>query len=588
MQRRQLRVVLVASSDSLRGVVLKHASIRRCIVLVVAGLLLPPLLVGAQAPPKVVTLGADLTPAQREALLARFGATEAVDKVLTITTPEMGEAMQGIIPIPEGYTSVSSTALTCGAPGAGLHVTTENITRVTAGMYAGALLTAGIGDAELIVAAPADAQAEGMTALTGIFKGFTDGACGRGEVDPTRRELAYRWLGTTAGLGNALGDQNAAARLALGAQQAIVGTPAGDPAAAEQALDRAAAETGVGVPPEQREPLLDLLRRMAQANIDWGTYASGWTLEEVSPTEVRLTPQGLGVPGAAPAGGQVLNGTVRSPLGPESYLVIDAPGQQQQLNLNANTVAVTRDGQPAQLADLQAGDSVTIQVGADNVAQRIDARSAGGATAAAGRIVVGTVNDNNEGQVTLTTAGGQQQFAIPREAYIARDGEAAELGAVQAQDSATLVISSTGDVQAVFARPGGGDYALEGQVAEPLVANALNLRVGSELVGVSVPATGVAVSRNGRAASFADIQPGDRVTVRFNAMSQPVAVDATSRGGLFGLGRNQLLPLLCLLPLLLLLGLFLWRREQMERVLLVLPGRRRRIVNPDDVDELLG
>ena len=144
----------------------------------------------AQDQPKVITLGADLTPEQRQALLQTFGAREGIDKILTVDTTEMRASMQDIIPVPEGYTSVSSTALTCGTPGSGLRVTTENITRVSAGMYAGALLTAGIGDAGFIVAAPAAAQAEGMTALTGIFKGFEGGACGRGEIEPARRELA--------------------------------------------------------------------------------------------------------------------------------------------------------------------------------------------------------------------------------------------------------------------------------------------------------------------------------------------------------------------------------------------------------------
>ena len=155
-------------------------------------LLVPALGVAAQDQPKVITLGVDLMPEQRQALLQRFGAREGTDKILTIETPEMRAAMQDIIPVPEGYTSVSSTSLACGAAGSGLRVTTENITRVTAGMYAGALLTAGIGDADFTVAAPSDAQAEGMTALTGVFKGFEGGACGRGEIEPARRELAYR------------------------------------------------------------------------------------------------------------------------------------------------------------------------------------------------------------------------------------------------------------------------------------------------------------------------------------------------------------------------------------------------------------
>ncbi|HSH79929.1 MAG TPA: DUF1002 domain-containing protein, partial [Herpetosiphonaceae bacterium] len=251
-------------------------------------LLVPALRAGAQAQPKTITLGVDLSDAQRAALLQRFGADEARDKVLTINTDEMRSSMQDIIPVPEGYTSVSSTALSCGTPGSGLRVSTENITRVTAGMYAGALLTAGIGDADFVVAAPADAQAEGMTALTGIFKGFEGGACGRGEIEPARRELAYRWLATTERVGEGLGDQNAAANLMLRAQEKVV-EGGSDPAIVEQALDSAIADTGTTLPAEQRAPVVELLRGTAEAKIDWGTYAQGWNVEQVNPNEVRLT-----------------------------------------------------------------------------------------------------------------------------------------------------------------------------------------------------------------------------------------------------------------------------------------------------------
>ncbi len=243
----------------------------------------------ASMQPKSVSLGADLTPAQRQALLDHFGAKEGTDTIVTISTVEMTAAMQNIMLVPPGYKSVSSTALTCRTPGSGLRVTTEHITKVTAGMYAGALLTAGIGDADLIVAAPADAEAEGMTALTGMFKGLAGGVCGRGALDPKRRELAYRWLATTARVGDALGDQTAAAKLVLSAQHELVTGGKRDPAAVEPALNNAVKNTRIGVPAAQRRPILDLLRQIAEAKIDWGSSVSGWQLQELNPHEVRLT-----------------------------------------------------------------------------------------------------------------------------------------------------------------------------------------------------------------------------------------------------------------------------------------------------------
>jgi uncharacterized protein YpuA (DUF1002 family) len=578
-------------------VAVKNASIRWSVVFLLAGLLALPRFANADAQSKIITLGADLTPEQEAALRARFQAVDGVDKILKVSAAEMTEAMQNIYPLPPGYKAISSTALTCGAPGSGLHVTTENITNVTAGMYAGALLTAGVGDAELVVAAPAGAEAEGMTALTGVFKGFGDGACNRGDLNPQRRELAYRWLATTARLGDALGDQNAAAKLMLSAQQGLITGGKSDPAAVEPALDNAVKASGIAVPAEQRGPALELLRQMAEAKIDWGAYATGWNLEQINSTEVRLSASGAGEgapPQTVPKGGNAaIDGTVRSPMAPGSVLVIDAPGQQQQLNLRANSVVVTRNGNPAQLADLQPGDRVSIQVGPGGVAQRIDARSAGAGAAGAAsgsRIVVGTVNANDEGRLMLMTANGSQQFEVPKGAYVARDGKATQIGAVKAQDSATVVVSSVGEVQAVYARPNGREYLLDGAVRAPsIVDQTLQVRSGSQTVGVPVPPSGIPVTRNGKPAQLTDIQPNDQVTVRFNELNQPTAIEA--RSGRFGL-LSRLNPgrqlLLCLLPLLLLLALLFWRRDQARQILLVLPGRRRRVVNPDDVDDLLG
>src|SRR5688500_10139146 len=68
---------------------------------------------------------------------------------------------------------------------------------------------------------------------------------------------------------------------------------------------------------------------------------------------------GLLLPATLWAQGQTLTGVVRSAAAPGAALVIEVPGQPEQLNLRAAGVVVMRDGLPAQLADLQPGDQVT-------------------------------------------------------------------------------------------------------------------------------------------------------------------------------------------------------------------------------------
>lgn len=543
--------------------------------------------VQAQGTPKIIVLGTDLLEPQRAALLQRFGAVEGTDKILTISGPETSDAMQGVIPVAPGYTAVSSTALRCGASGSGLRVTTENIQKVTAGMYAGALLTAGIGDAELIVAAPADAPAEGMTALAGLFKSFGEGACGRGEVEPARRALANSWLATTAGLGDALGDQNAATRLVLSAHQGLITGGRGDPAAVEPALDGAIATTGIAVPPEQRPAVLDLLLRIALAQPAWGDFALGWSLDEANPADVRLVPLGDPAPPST-----TITGSVREAGGVGSPLVIEAPDQTQQLNLAAAGVVVTRDGQPATLPDLRPGDSLTMEVGDDNIVRRIDATSgspsAGSVTDAdAGLVVVGTVNQNTEGQLLLMTLAGEREFSVPSEAAVVREGRDTRIADIEADDSAVIMLDAAGNVTSVFARGTGNAYVVEGTTTGNIRDHLLELQADGQLLNVPLPlGENAQVLRDGQTASVTDIQPKDRVTIRFDETGTPVEVAAQSPMASDWrslLTRYRWLGLLCLIPLILLFPLLFSRRRRAGRAILVVPGGRRAI-DPEDID----
>jgi streptogramin lyase len=67
----------------------------------------------------------------------------------------MLQALQGTgLPVAATDKSISSSALTCLNRGDGLTVRTQNISRITAPVYANAMVTAGVGDAAVLVAAP--------------------------------------------------------------------------------------------------------------------------------------------------------------------------------------------------------------------------------------------------------------------------------------------------------------------------------------------------------------------------------------------------------------------------------------------------
>ena len=198
-------------------------------------------------------------------LLTYFGA-QADEPFVSVTLEDTQRAMEGIFDTSDITSAYSSTALTCRPPGAGLEVTTRNITVVTPGLYAMALAAAGIDDASLAVAAPDDAPAEGMTALTGVFATWETGPCPSGTTDPSRQRLALEELALTVDIGLGLGTADAvrtAADLVLSIHQAIVVGRDTDRSAIAAVIAQQATAIGADLPATQRDRLVDLMTRLA-------------------------------------------------------------------------------------------------------------------------------------------------------------------------------------------------------------------------------------------------------------------------------------------------------------------------------------
>lgn len=120
-----------------------------------------------------VTMGADLTETQREAVYADFGIEEGSVTELSVTNAEERVYLEGLVP--DG--KIGSVALSCiyiktMPEGSGLTIELHNINYCTESMYKSALTTAGIADAAVIVSAPFPVSGTG--ALTGAYKAYED------------------------------------------------------------------------------------------------------------------------------------------------------------------------------------------------------------------------------------------------------------------------------------------------------------------------------------------------------------------------------------------------------------------------------
>ncbi|GAC1326071.1 MAG: hypothetical protein NVSMB2_24980 [Chloroflexota bacterium] len=333
--------------------------------------------VSAAAGDKVAVYGEELTPGQRQEIESQFGPDAASAKQVNVSHADLVNALSGAgLPVDPEYMATSSSLLTCLNKGDGLTVKTQNITRIPAAAYANALVTAGIGDGNVLIAGPASYPLTGETAMVGAMKAFPQ-CQGSAQPDAKRVNLAYQQLARTSDLAGDSDDLTAASTVMLKASQPVVTGQAKDDAAVTAALDKAAADEGLTVPADAKPQIVGFLKSLN--GLDYGTYAKGYIVQQLSPTEAKVVAAGAGAPAqsqnqAQPqtaAAGAAFTGDVQQVSDP---MVVRTDGKDRAVAIPAG-VLVTRDGNAAALNDIQPGDRVSVAQAPDGTTQRIDATS---------------------------------------------------------------------------------------------------------------------------------------------------------------------------------------------------------------------
>ena len=154
----------------------------------------------------LVALGANLTADQRAQVLSIMGLSEADlanYNVIYITNDLEHQYLDSYIdPAVIGTKSLSSVMITPKESGHGVLVTTQNINYCTTGMYRNALLTAGVENADILVAGPSPIS--GTAALIGAVKGYE--LLSGQKVSDTALDTALDEMITTGELSKALND----------------------------------------------------------------------------------------------------------------------------------------------------------------------------------------------------------------------------------------------------------------------------------------------------------------------------------------------------------------------------------------------
>lgn len=153
-------------------------------------------------------IGADLDADDIAYVYKEFGISRGDVKELTVTNAEEREYLKGLVDESLiGTKSISCVYIEALDEGKGLDVQVKNITWCTPDMYMNAMVTAGITDANVRIAAPFDVS--GTAALTGIYKAYED-ITGK-KLDEDAKLVGTQELTVTAELAEEIGSTDSAA-----------------------------------------------------------------------------------------------------------------------------------------------------------------------------------------------------------------------------------------------------------------------------------------------------------------------------------------------------------------------------------------
>lgn len=222
----------------------------------------------AEAP--VLALGADLTEDQKAIVFSEMGITaeQAASYQTIYITNDMehqylDEALGASV---VGTRSLSSVLLIPQESGSGLSVETHNISYCTISMYRNALLTAGVADAKVIVAAPSSIS--GTAALIGAVKAYE--AYSGEPVTDEALEVATDELVLTGDLMDELNnlDPDQVSDMIAYLKQEIAERGLDDPEELENLVRQVAVEMEISLTDQQVSNIVDLLLKLGNLDID--------------------------------------------------------------------------------------------------------------------------------------------------------------------------------------------------------------------------------------------------------------------------------------------------------------------------------
>jgi uncharacterized protein YpuA (DUF1002 family) len=233
---------------------------------------------------KVVTLGADLSEDQKNAILRYFGIAGQNIQTLTITNEDERNHLGSYVPLEQIGTHTYSCALVSPTNSGGIQVKTANLSWVTSNMIASTLSTSGVVNCDVLAAAPFEVSGTG--ALTGILMAY-ESAVGT-TLDETKKDVATQELITTTTIADSIGQVNATEIVNDTKMQVIEGNVISDNDI-DIIINEVADQQNVTLSDEDRALLADLMQQIAQQDYNYEEMKE--TLERVDSNLQELSNQ---------------------------------------------------------------------------------------------------------------------------------------------------------------------------------------------------------------------------------------------------------------------------------------------------------
>lgn len=232
---------------------------------------------------KVVTLGADLTDAQKQTMMKYFNVSSDQVQIMTITNQDEHDHLDNIAPQSQIGTRTLSCAYVKPTQSGGIKVRTANLNWVTGNMIATTLSTSGVKNCEVVAACPMEVSGTG--ALTGIQMAY-EKASGE-KLDATKTKLANEEMVVTGNLADQVG-KNEATTVVNQSKMDVIQNNVQNADEIQNIVVNVAEQNNISVSQDEIDKVVSLLEKIAQQDYNYDDVKE--TLEQVDANTTGKAP----------------------------------------------------------------------------------------------------------------------------------------------------------------------------------------------------------------------------------------------------------------------------------------------------------